>query len=58
MVIPMRAEAIKVCNRHRVLYEEGEISGGKSDASYHERLHLQSLVAAVGLSVDSNVLQL
>jgi hypothetical protein len=32
--------------------KEGEISGGKSDASYHQRLHFQSLAAA-GLSSDS-----
>jgi hypothetical protein len=39
--------------------EEGEIAGGKSDASYHKRLHFQSLVAAAaGLSAHYNVLQL
>jgi hypothetical protein len=31
---------------------EGEISGGKSDTSCHERFHFQSLVAAVGLAAD------
>jgi hypothetical protein len=34
--------------------KEGEISYGKSDASYHKRLHFQSLAAA-GLSADSTL---
>jgi hypothetical protein len=34
--------------------KDGEISGGKSDASYQKRLHFQSLAAA-GLSADSGL---
>jgi hypothetical protein len=34
--------------------KEGEISGGKSNASYHKRLHFQRLAAA-GLSANSTL---
>jgi hypothetical protein len=50
--------------RHRCIqqtssyYKESELSSGKSDASFHKRLHFESLEAAVGLLVNYNVLQL